>query len=80
MIADRESVRLDLDADRTDDAVHLAHRLLGIDPYDEDAHELAITALHRAGAVEEAERAREAYRRAMADLAGDHDDAPETVG
>jgi len=53
--------------------VALAARLRDIDRFDEDAHRLLITALDRAGAVEEADRAQEAYRAAMAELAGDGD-------
>ncbi|MFP4312143.1 MAG: alpha/beta fold hydrolase [Nitriliruptoraceae bacterium] len=71
--ARREAERL-LAAGEFTAVVRLATQLLDLDPYDEDAHRLLFTALHRAGAVQEAEVAREAYRQAMAELAGDHTD------
>ena len=70
--ARREAARL-LGLGHYDAAVELAARLRDIDRFDEDAHRLLITALHRAGAVEEADRAQEAYRAAMAELTGDGD-------
>lgn len=69
--ARREAERL-LAAGAFDDAVALAVRLRDIDGYDEDAHRLLITALHRAGAVAEAEQAQAAYHAAMAELTGEH--------
>ena len=72
----REAERL-LEHGEVDRVVDLACRLRDIDRYDEDAHRLLITALHRAGAVEEAERAREVYRETMAELAVDGDPAPD---
>jgi pimeloyl-ACP methyl ester carboxylesterase/DNA-binding SARP family transcriptional activator len=65
--ARREAQRL-LDRGRLAEAVQLAYRLRDIDGYDEDAHRLLITALDRAGAASEAERAREAHRSALAEL------------
>ena len=65
--ARREAERL-LEHGQPADAVQLAHRLRDIDRYDEEAHRLLITALDRAGAAVEAERARAAYRSAMAEL------------
>jgi DNA-binding SARP family transcriptional activator len=65
--ARREAHRL-LDAGRLEDAVALALRLREVDTYDEDAHRLLITALDRAGAATEAERARTVYREAMTEL------------
>lgn len=76
--ARREVDRL-LSQERFDGAVQLAARLLEIDRFDEQAHRLLITALHRAGAVEAAERAHEGYRAAMAELVGDGDGAPASV-
>ncbi len=73
--ARREAHRL-LDSDQLEAAVQLAHRLREIDGYDEDAHRLLITALSRAGAVTEAERARATYRSAMAELGLPPDGAP----
>ncbi len=72
--ARREADRL-LQLGQPDRAVAIASRLLEIDRFDEDAHRLLVTALHRAGAVEEAERAQVTFRTAMAELAGDGDDA-----
>jgi pimeloyl-ACP methyl ester carboxylesterase/DNA-binding SARP family transcriptional activator len=65
--ARREAHRL-LDRGEPDAAVQLALRLRDIDRYDEDTHRLLITALDRAGAATEAERARTFYREAMAEL------------
>ncbi|MFW6010236.1 MAG: AfsR/SARP family transcriptional regulator, partial [Actinomycetota bacterium] len=65
--ARREAHRL-LDDGELQGAVKLALRLREIDRYDEDAHQLLIFALDRAGAATEAERARAAYRAAMAEL------------
>jgi pimeloyl-ACP methyl ester carboxylesterase/DNA-binding SARP family transcriptional activator len=65
--ARREADRL-IDGGHPEAAVALAHRLRGIDAFDEDAHRLLISALDRAGAVTEAERARTVYREAMAEL------------
>lgn len=73
--ARREAHRL-LAEDAYDEVVQLATRLREIDRYDEDAHQLLFTTLHRAGAIAEAERAHEAYQQAMAELAGGHDDEP----
>ena len=73
--ARREAERL-LAVERFDAAVQLASRLLEIDLFDEDAHQLRIGALYRAGAAAEAQRAQEAYRAAMAELAGGSDAAP----
>jgi len=61
-----------------DEVVQLAARLRDIDRYDEDAHTLLFTALHRAGAVAEAEQAREAYQQSMAELAGPSSRGPAT--
>jgi DNA-binding SARP family transcriptional activator len=76
--ARREAHRL-LAGGSYDEVVQLAARLRDIDRYDEDAHQLLFTALHRAGAVGEAERARDTYRAAMAELAGDDGDRPSVV-
>ena len=76
--ARREAARL-LDLGHLDATVALAARLRDIDPYDEDAHRLLVTALHRAGAVEEAERAQEVFRAAMSELAGDGDGEGDTT-
>jgi pimeloyl-ACP methyl ester carboxylesterase/DNA-binding SARP family transcriptional activator len=70
--ARREAQRL-LDAGELERAVQLAHRLREVDAYDEDAHRLLITALDRAGAATEAERARTVYREAMAELGSPRD-------
>jgi pimeloyl-ACP methyl ester carboxylesterase/DNA-binding SARP family transcriptional activator len=70
--ARREAQRL-LDDGELEQAVQLAHRLRGIDAYDEDAHRLLIAALDRAGAATEAERARTVYREAMAELGAPRD-------
>jgi pimeloyl-ACP methyl ester carboxylesterase/DNA-binding SARP family transcriptional activator len=73
--ARREAHRL-LAAGAYDEVVQLAARLRDIDRYDEDAHQLLFTALHRAGAVNEAERARASYQRAMDELAGGSGEEP----
>lgn len=65
--ARREAQRA-LDGGETDAAVSLALRLREIDGYDEDVHRLLIAALERAGATTEAQRARDTYRAAMAEL------------
>jgi pimeloyl-ACP methyl ester carboxylesterase/DNA-binding SARP family transcriptional activator len=65
--ARREAHRL-LGSREPQAAVQLALRLREIDGYDEDAHQLLIAALDRVGAATEAERAREVYRSAMAEL------------
>lgn len=51
-----------------DRAVELSRRLLEADPYDEDAHRRLVTALVRAGAGREAERAHAAWADAMDEL------------
>jgi len=65
--ARREAQRL-LERGELAAVVQLAHRLRDIDGFDDDAHQLLITALDRAGAAAEAERASDAYRSAMAEL------------
>ncbi len=68
--ARREAQRL-LQHQAYAEVVAIASRLRDIDRYDEDAHRLLFTALHRAGAVREAEQAKAAYDAAMAELIGD---------
>ncbi|MEX2550044.1 MAG: alpha/beta hydrolase [Nitriliruptoraceae bacterium] len=70
----RRKARRLLDSDEPEAAVSLALRLREIDVYDEDAHRILITALERAGAVTEANRARAVYRSAMDELSRPADD------
>jgi pimeloyl-ACP methyl ester carboxylesterase/DNA-binding SARP family transcriptional activator len=67
LAARREACRA-LDEGAHDRAVELAHRLLEIDRYDEEAHRLLVTALSEAGAAGEAARAHRTYVAAMTDL------------
>ncbi len=73
--ARREATRL-LEHGEPEAVVTLALRLREIDRYDEDAHRVLISALERAGAAGEAERARAVYRSAMDELAVPGDTEP----
>jgi pimeloyl-ACP methyl ester carboxylesterase/DNA-binding SARP family transcriptional activator len=77
--ARREAHRL-LGGGELEAAVQLALRLREIDGYDEDAHQLLIAALDRVGAATEAERAREVYRSAMAELGAPVDAVARPAG
>ncbi|GAA1961407.1 BTAD domain-containing putative transcriptional regulator [Catenulispora subtropica] len=50
--------------------IHYLHRILAVDPYDEQGHQDLIAVLTDGGSHGEARRARDRYRRAMAELDG----------
>lgn len=68
VLAARRLAAAALAAGDLDAALALAHRLLEADRYDEAAHQLVVTVLERSGAAREAERARDTWREAMAEL------------
>ena len=57
-----------VDAGHVDDVVRHTTAILELDGFDEQAHELLVTTLHRAGRTGDASRADERYRHAMAQL------------
>jgi pimeloyl-ACP methyl ester carboxylesterase/DNA-binding SARP family transcriptional activator len=68
VLAARRLVQAALEDGDPHRAVELSGRLVEVDPYDEQAHLLRVSALLGAGSVQEAERAHAGWREAMTEL------------